>query len=148
MGGDLYRINEKRPPSFLVVASKDPMEANLDRIQVIKGWQDESGLLHEKVYDLVVAPRADKCSNKIKDNCSLAAYTAGSYSDQDGSETLQAFWQDPEFNENEYSFYYVRVLQVPTPRWNTYDYATYGEGELKPQTIQERAYSSPIWYSP
>ena len=148
MGGDLYRISEKRPPSFLVVASKDPMEANLDRIQVIKGWQDESGLLHEKVYDLVVAPRANKCSNKIKDNCSLAAYTAGSYSDQDGSETLQAFWQDPEFNENEYSFYYVRVLQVPTPRWNTYDYATYGEGELKPQTIQERAYSSPIWYRP
>ena len=148
MGGDLYRINEKRAPSFLVVASKDPMEANLDRIQVIKGWQDQSGLLHEKVYDIAVAPKVNKCSAKIKVNCSLAAYTAGSYSDQDGSEALQAFWQDPDFNKNEYSFYYVRVLQVPTPRWNTYDYATYREGEVKPQTIQERAYSSPIWYSP
>ena len=90
----------------------------------------------------------NKCSAKIKVNCSLAAYTAGSYSDQDGSEALQAFWLDPDFNKNEYSFYYVRVLQVPTPRWNTYDYATYREGEVKPQTIQERAYSSPIWYSP
>jgi hypothetical protein len=148
MGGDISRSQNRKPLSFIITATKDPIEANLEKIQIIKGWQDKDGILQEKIFDVAVAPRIKKCVKTDEKNCSLASSQAGSYSNKDGSESLQAFWEDPDFDVDEYSFYYVRVLQIPTPRWTTYDAALFNKDYSANQLVNERAYSSPIWYSP
>ena len=148
MGGDISRSQNRKPLSFVITATKDPIEANLEKIQIIKGWQDKDGILQEKIFDVAVAPRIKKCVKTDEKNCSLASSQAGSYSNKDGSESLQAFWEDPDFDADEYSFYYVRVLQILTPRWTTYDAALFNKDYSANQLVNERAYSSPIWYSP
>jgi len=151
MGSDLYAAKKGAAPKFLIKAFRDPDWANLDRIQVIKGWTDAKGAAHEKVYDVAVSGdrkiKHGHCKTKVGNTVNeKEAYFDNSI----GAPTLQAFWTDPDFDANERAFYYVRVLEIPTPRWTTYDAKYY---KIKrptdvPVSIQERAYTSPIWYTP
>ncbi len=152
MGGDLVLPSESAAPSFLLRAVKDPDGANLDRVQVIKGWRDANGELHEKVYDVAWSgDRTMTDDGKLPPVGSTVDVEAASYLNSIGSPALATTWTDPDFDRSEAAFYYVRVIQIPTPRWTTYDASFYGAEEFK-QTptavIQERAYSSPIWYTP
>jgi hypothetical protein len=152
MGGDLGRAPTGTAPRFLVVASKDPMGANLNRVQIVKGWLDESGESREKVYDVAVSQerRVAGASGKTPPIESTVEVETATYTNTIGEPQLATVWQDPDFDPDEHAFYYVRVLEIPTPRWSTYDGAFFGS-ELPntvPAQIQERAYSSPIWYSP
>lgn len=150
MGGALSAA--KGTPSFIVSALKDPMGANLDRVQIIKGWTDASGRLQERIYNVVWSdPETRKLSGgklpSVGDTVDLAT---ANYKNSIGAAELQTVWRDPEFNPAQRAFYYVRVLEIPTPRWVAYDAVRYklklpAEIEMKGQ---ERAYSSPIWYSP
>jgi hypothetical protein len=168
MGSDLRASSNSQTKSLqlMIIAQKDPMGANLDRVQVIKGWLDSSGHSHEKVFD--VALSGNRTGSIGSDGILMVGNTvdvgSATYENSIGSEVLKAFWVDPEFNSDESSFYYVRVLEIPTPRWNAYDAVRYGltDEELVedrpyggsevvlpiPKVIQERAYSSPIWFSP
>ena len=149
MGGDLVQGTKSDAPSFLLSAVKDPDGANLDRVQVIKGWRDAEGQLHEKVYN--VAWSGDRVigeDGKLPAVGSTVDLEAASYVNSIGSASLATTWTDPAFNPSEAAFYYVRVIQIPTPRWTTYDAKFYDLGDSPRQAIQERAYSSPIWYSP
>ncbi len=157
MGGDLKASN--KAPGFMVQAIKDPDGANLDRIQIIKGWLDSKGKSHEKVIDLAcgrafakerhvtTVDGLQRCNQPV--GSSVNAQDA-SYTNTLGSEQFQLYWQDSNFNPNQQAFYYVRVLEIPTPRWSTYD-AVRDQREL-PEGVavdqQDRAYSSPIWYNP
>ena len=151
MGADL-KPGQGRP-TFLVSALKDPMGANLDRVQVVKGWVDASGQMQEKVFDVVWGD-ADKrqrgANGKVPAVGDTVNITKASYSNSIGDPELQTVWSDPEFNSNQKAFYYLRVLEIPTPRWVLFDAIRYG-AKLLPGTelkSQERAYSSPIWYNP
>ena len=151
MGADL-KPGQGRP-TFLVSALKDPMGANLDRVQVVKGWVDASGQMQEKVFDVVWGD-ADKrqrgANGKVPAVGDTVNITKASYSNSIGDPELQTVWIDPEFNSNQKAFYYLRVLEIPTPRWVLFDAIRYG-AKLLPGTelkSQERAYSSPIWYNP
>jgi Protein of unknown function (DUF3604) len=152
MGGDLDNSIEGRSPGFLVVASKDAEGANLDRVQIIKGWLDANGNAREKVYDValsddrVVSTETGRAP-ALKSTVNIAT---ASYTNTIGDAQLAAVWEDPDFNPAQPSFYYARVLEIPTPRWSTYDAAFYGVelSEKVPAEIQERAYTSPIWYTP
>ena len=132
-------------------ATKDPDGANLDRIQVIKGWRDESGKLNEKVYDAAWSGNRNLNSNgKLPSVGSTVNVNDASYRNAIGSPEISATWSDPDFTQTERAVYYIRVLQIPTPRWTVYD-ANFYEQELPekpPLVIEERAYSSPIWYTP
>jgi hypothetical protein len=151
MGGDLGAAPEDKVPTFLVAALKDPIGANLDRYQIVKGWMDEKGETHEKVYDVVWSgdrkPGADGKVPAVGNTVDVANAT---WSSTIGSPELIAVWQDPEFDPRQSAFYYGRVLEIPTPRWTTYDAKYYGLPVPTdvPATIQERAYTSPIWYKP
>lgn len=140
-------------PTFLVSALKDPMGANLDRVQVVKGWVDASGQMQEKVFDVVwgdVEKRQRGANGKVPAVGDTVNITKASYSNSIGDPELQTVWSDPEFNANQKAFYYLRVLEIPTPRWVLFDAIRYG-AKLLPGTelkSQERAYSSPIWYNP
>jgi len=150
MGGDL-KPGAGKAPTFLVMALKDPKSGNLDRIQIVKGWLDAAGKQHEKIHD--VAWSGDR---KIGANGKLPAVgnsvdlKTATYTDAIGAAQLAAGWTDPDFKPGERAFYYARVLEIPTPRWNTYDAVRMKMAPLTkvPATIQERAWSSPIWYSP
>ena len=151
MGSDLKEGSGV--PRFMLSALKDPMGANLDRIQVVKGWVDGAGNSQEKVFDVVWSDSekrrrgADGKIPAVGDTVNLAK---ASYSNSIGAPELKTIWQDPEFNPKVKAFYYVRVLEIPTPRWVVYDALRYG-AKLLPGTelkAQERAYSSPIWYNP
>lgn len=154
MGGDLVLAEQikDKSPNFLIRAVKDPNGANLDRIQIIKGWRDEEGNLFEKVHDIAWSDNRETGEDgKLEAVGTTVDLANASYLNSIGSAELSASWTDPDFDRNEYAFYYVRVIQIPTPRWTTYDAAFYGLEELpttQPATIQERAYSSPIWYTP
>ncbi len=152
MGGDLTNAPKGGVPTFMVRALKDPDGAHLDRVQIIKGWLDGKGELHERVFDIAVSGdrtigangRAlDKVGNSV--NVEEATYT-----NTIGAALLAAHWVDPDFDASENAFYYVRVLEIPTPRWTTYDAAFYDINRPNnvPATIQDRAYTSPIWYTP
>ncbi|NVK41468.1 MAG: DUF3604 domain-containing protein [Oceanospirillaceae bacterium] len=151
MGGDLTQAPAGKPPRFMVTATRDPDGANLDRVQIVKGWHDQDGSLHEKVYD--VAWSGDR---QPEDNGRLSP--AGNTTDIEsviwtntiGAAELASVWTDPDFDPSERAFYYVRVLQIPTPRWNRYDEKHFGQklNSTMPDYIQERAYTSPIWYTP
>ena len=151
MGGDLVSSLPGKSPSFLIAAAKDPIGANLDRIQVVKGWQDKRGVLREKVYNVAVSPeRKINANGKTKAVKSTVDPETLTYSNTAGAAQLEVVWQDPDFNAGEHAFYYVRVLEIPTPRWTQYDRRKYGYEvpAQSPREIQDRAYSSPIWYTP
>ncbi len=149
MGGDLGK-SEDRAPRFLVRALRDPDGANLDRVQIVKGWNNADGTTSERIYDIACGGRAlvsAKCSAPVGNTVDVAN---ASYTNEIGQAILGGFWQDPEFDPTQAAFYYVRVLAIPTPRWTTYDAKFFGVEipEDVPTSIQERAYTSPIWYTP
>ena len=152
MGGDLTKAPQGKAPTFLVAALKDPIGANLDRYQIIKGWMDAKGNLHERVYDVAVSGGrtvdADgRCKTPVGSTVDVANAT---WTNTIGAPELIAVWKDPEFDSKQPAFYYGRVIEIPTPRWTAYDAAFYGTKvpDGVPTTTQERAYTSPIWYSP
>jgi hypothetical protein len=152
MGGDLFQAPAGKEPSFLIRALRDPDGANLDRVQIIKGWLDAKGETHERIYDVAVsdgrAVGADgRCKEPVGNTVDIPTAT---FTNTIGDPLLAAHWTDPDFNPKEPAFYYVRVLEIPTPRWTTYDAAFFGIPlpDTVPATIQDRAYTSPIWYAP
>jgi len=149
MGGDLKGAAGDAP-TFMVVATKDVSGANLDRIQIVKGWEDGNGEVHEKVYNVALSD-SRTLSDKPKPVGNTVDIENATYNNSIGDVELSALWVDPNFDVSEDAFYYVRVLEIPTPRWTVYDAKFFGT-ELKkdgfPVVIQERAYTSPIWYTP
>ena len=151
MGGDLQQLVPGMSPTFLVAALKDPIGANLDRIQIIKGWLDAKGETHEKVYDVVWSgDRKPDAKGKLPSVGDTVDVPNATYSNTIGATELIKVWKDPEFDASQRAFYYVRVLEIPTPRWTAYD-AKYFGVKMPPEVtmkLQERAYTSPIWYTP
>jgi len=150
MGGDLGADGEDRAPVFLVMAGKEPDGANLDRIQIIKGWV-EDGASREKIYNVALADdRKPDAAGTVAPVGNTVDAKSASYSNSIGDAQLAAVWSDPEFDPKVSAVYYARVLQIPTPRWSTYDAKTLGIAPRDdlPVSIQERAWSSPIWYIP
>ncbi len=151
MGGDLYPAAENAPPQFAVWALRDPMTARLQRVQIIKGWTQD-GETHEQVYDVACSDglQVDTDSNRCPDNGALVDMETCAITDDVGANELKAVWTDPDFDANQRAFYYVRVLENPTCRWSTWDAIRSGVAPRQdmPATIQERAWSSPIWYTP
>ena len=152
MGGDLPAAPEDGAPVFIAHAIKDPEGANLDRIQVVKGWVDADGAQHEKIFNVAMSggrePRADGSADPVGSTVNVREAT---YDNSIGAAELSVTWTDPEFDPALPAVYYLRVLEIPTPRWSTYDAAKLGVGEIPgglPETLQERAWSSPIWYTP
>jgi hypothetical protein len=151
MGGDLGPAPAGKAPTFLVAALKDPIGANLDRYQVVKGWLDARGELHEKVYDVAWSPgRKPGAGGKVPPVGSTVDVAGASYTNSIGAAQLIAVWKDRDFDPAQAAFYYGRVIEIPTPRWTAYD-ARYFGVKMPPEvpmTTQERAYTSPIWYTP
>ena len=152
MGGDLMKAPQGKAPKFMIRALRDPDGANLDRVQIIKGWIDKTGKTHEKIYDVAVSDgrkigKDGRCKTPVGSTVDIDKAT---YSNTIGSAMMAAYWQDPAFDPSQHAFYYVRVLEIPTPRWTTYDAAFYGikRPDNVPATTQDRAYTSPIWYTP
>ncbi len=152
MGSDLSPTTKKNEaPSFLVWAIKDAESGNLDRIQVIKGWTDKEGKTQEKVFEVAWSGnRQLDTSGKLTAIGNTVDIANATYENSIGAVNLQTIWTDPEFDAEQEAFYYARVLEIPTPRWSTYDAKALGLAlpEDVPASIQERAWSSPIWYSP
>jgi hypothetical protein len=153
MGGDLTSAPAGKAPTFLVAAMKDPLGANLDRIQVVKGWLDANGQVHEKVYDVVwgdAHKRRPGKDGKLPHVGSTVDVANASWTNTIGDPELITVWKDPGFDPKQRAFYYARVLEIPTPRWTAYDAKRFGIQPLPgtTMTLQERAYTSPIWYTP
>jgi hypothetical protein len=152
MGGDLGMPPSGKAPTFLAAALKDPIGANLDRIQIVKGWLDGQGELHEKIYDVVWSGdrKPDGQTGKLPPVGSTVDVANATWSNTIGAPELITVWKDPEFDPSQRAFYYVRVLEIPTPRWTAYDAHHFGITMDKevPMTAQQRAYTSPIWYTP
>jgi hypothetical protein len=152
MGGDLSTAPADKAPSFLIRAVKDPVGANLDRIQVVKGWLDDEGMPQENVYNVTMSDgRSVGADGKVAPVGNTVDISTGNYTNDIGDPELAIMWIDPEFDPAKAAFYYVRVLQIPTPRHTLFDAIALGipvEDTGHPATIQERAYSSPIWYTP
>jgi hypothetical protein len=149
MGGDLRASN--RAPTLLIQAMKDPDWANLDRVQVVKGWLGADGKTQEKVFDVVWAgDRKPGPDGRLPPVGNTVDVKAATYRNDIGAPALSAAWTDPGFDPKQRAFYYVRVLEIPTPRWTTYDAKFFGVALPTdvPASIQERAYTSPIWYTP
>ncbi|MBL4783454.1 MAG: DUF3604 domain-containing protein [Porticoccaceae bacterium] len=152
MGGDLTDAPDNTAPTFLIHAVKDPVEGNLDRIQIVKGWLNADGTTAEKVFDVVWSDQRSKDANgKVPAVGNTVDLETGAYTNTIGAAQLATAWADPEFDPSQRAFYYARVLQIPTPRYSLLD-AIALQIDVKetghPATIQERAYSSPIWYTP
>jgi hypothetical protein len=150
MGGDLGAARSGSP-RFMIMALKDPHGANLDRIQIVKGWLDKAGELHEHVYTVGASNgRRIARDGSVEPLESTVDVAAASYRNTVGAAQLSAYWQDPHFDPQQRAFYYARVIEIPTPRWTTYDAARLGArlSPADPKIVQDRAYSSPIWYSP
>ena len=152
MGGDLTAAPEGAAPTFITVAAKDPDWANLDRIQVVKGWLDTDGNLHEKVYDVALSDgrEVNPETGEAPPVGTTVNVPEASFTNTIGAPMLAAVWTDPDFDPAERAFYYARVIEIPTPRWTAYD-AKYFNIDLPdhiPTTVQDRAYTSPIWYTP
>lgn len=152
MGGMLQQAPKGKSPTFLVAALKDPIGANLDRYQIVKGWMDAKGKLNEKVYDVVWSGdrKADAKTGKVPTVGSTVDVANATWTNTIGAPELLAVWTDPDFDANESAFYYGRVLEIPTPRWTAYDVKRFGSTPVEGTTmvLQERAYTSPIWYTP
>jgi hypothetical protein len=151
MGGDLSKAPKSKSPTFLVAASKDPDGANLDRIQIIKGWIDADGKMNEKIYDVSVSDgrkiSKGKVSRKVGSTVDIKTAT---YTNAIGDVQLSTWWKDPEFDPSVQSFYYARIIEIPTPRWTAFDQVRL-DVKMPPEVplvLQERAYTSPIWYTP
>ena len=152
MGGELGKVRGGKSPLFKVSAWKDPMGANLDRVQIVKGWLDKHGDTHESVIDVIWAG-----DRKIDENGKLTAVgntvnlKDATYQNSIGVNHLKAQWSDPDFDAHQSAFYYARVIEIPTPRWTAYDavrFNTTVDNDEVPMITQERAYTSPIWYTP
>ena len=151
MGGDIHSAPNGKTPTFLVAALRDPIGANLDRIQIIKGWLDQKGNLKEKVYDVAWSDnRKPNSEGKIPAVGSTVDIENATWTNTIGATELIKVWKDPDFNPKERAFYYARVIEIPTPRWTAYDQKRFGitAPEGTRLTIQERAYTSAIWYTP
>jgi hypothetical protein len=151
MGGDLTAAPSGKPPTFLVHAAKDPLGGNLDRVQIVKGWLGADGEARERVYDVAWSgdrkPAADGKLPPVGNTVDLAT---AKYTNTIGAAQLAAVWRDPDFDPAQRAFYYVRVLQIPTPRHTLYDALALKRAHPAdpPPIVQERAYTSAIWYSP
>ena len=151
MGADLPARANDGAPKFLVAALKDPISGNLDRIQVVKGWLDDRGRRQEKVFDVAWSgdrqPGEDGKLPPVGNTVDLASAT---WTNTIGAVELITVWEDPEFDPDQPAVYYARVLEIPTPRWTAYEQARFGVKfpEGVPLVTQERAYTSPIWYTP
>jgi hypothetical protein len=151
MGGDLMNAPKGKAPTFLVASLKDPYRGNLDRIQIIKGWLDKEGKTHEKVYDIVWSgDRKPGADGKLPSVGNTVDVKNAIWTNTIGSPELITVWKDPDFNPELKAFYYARVIEIPTPRWTAYDAKRFGVkmSDEVPMTTQERAYTSPIWYTP
>jgi hypothetical protein len=152
MGGDLSNAPKGKAPSLLIHAVKDPISGNLDRVQVIKGWLDGAGQTHEHIYDVVWSGnRKLDSKGKLPAIGNTVDVKSATYTNTIGAAQLAVVWTDPDFNPAQRAFYYVRVIEIPTPRHSLYDAVALGidvKETGQPATIQERAYSSPIWYTP
>ncbi|MCZ6862429.1 MAG: DUF3604 domain-containing protein [Alphaproteobacteria bacterium] len=152
MGSDLRPMPaDAKAPSFMVYALRDPVGANLDRIQIVKGWLDKKGNTHEKVYDVAWSgDRVAGANGKLPAVGNTVDVANANWTNSIGASELATVWTDPSFDPKQRAFYYTRVIEIPTPRWSTYDAFRFGI-ELPdgvPTSTQERAYSSPIWYTP
>jgi hypothetical protein len=151
MGGDLARAPAGKAPTFLVAALKDPVGANLDRIQIVKAWVDASGKAQERVYDVTWSgtrkPGKDGKLPPVGDTVDVATAT---WTNTIGASELSAMWKDPDFKADQRALYYARVIEIPTPRWTAYDQVRFGIKMSKevPMKHQERGWTSPIWYMP
>ena len=151
MGGDLTKAPKGKAPSFMIRALRDADNANLDRVQVIKGWLDAEGKTHERIYDVacsdgraIVERRCDKPVGSTVD------VADASYTNTIGDPLLTAHWVDPNFDPKQRAFYYVRVIEIPKPRWTAFDakFFKVKMPDYVPMTVQDRAYTSPISYTP
>ncbi|MEE8607560.1 MAG: DUF3604 domain-containing protein [Nitrospiraceae bacterium] len=153
MGGDLSVAPKgNKAPTFLVAALKDPIGGNLDRIQIIKGWMDAKGELHEKVYDVEWSDdrKLDPKTGKLPPVGNTVDVANASWTNTIGATELITVWKDPDFDSKQRAFYYARVIEIPTPRWTAFDakYFKVNMPKEVPMTTTERAYTSPIWYTP
>jgi hypothetical protein len=152
MGGDLKAAPAGKTPVLLIRAQRDADGANLDRVQVVKGWLDSAGKTHEKVYEVAWSGnrKPDPRTGRLPAVGNTVNVAEATYSNSIGAPYLAATWKDPAFDPRQRAFYYVRVLEIPTPNWTTYDAKVFGvklPADV-PASIQERAYTSPIWYTP
>ncbi|NIO15594.1 MAG: DUF3604 domain-containing protein [Deltaproteobacteria bacterium] len=153
MGGDLMSAPEGKAPTFLVAALRDPYRGNLDRIQIIKGWLDSEGKTHEKVYDVAwgdADKRKPDPDGKLPPVGNTVDVENAIWTNTIGDSELITVWKDPGFDPSLRAFYYARVIEIPTPRWTAYDAKRFGVkmSDEVPMITQERAYTSPIWYTP
>jgi hypothetical protein len=154
MGGELSSASDGAAPRMLIRAVRDPDGANLDRIQVIKGWVDQDGVAQEKVFDVAASDdRTPNAEGKYPAVGSTVNVKEATFDNSIGDPVMAAYWEDPEFDSDQRAFYYVRVLEIPTPTWVAYDMKAFGvsapEGSTEANLVhQERAYTSPIWYTP
>jgi hypothetical protein len=152
MGGDLTKAPKGKAPSFMIRALRDPDNANLDRVQVIKGWLDRKGKTHERIYDVAVSDgrkigKDGRCKTPVGSTVNIPD---ASYTNTIGDPLLTAHWVDPDFDPKQRAFYYVRVIEIPKPRWTAYDAKFFGvkmPDDVR-MVVQDRAYTSPIWYTP
>ncbi len=152
MGGDLFKAPKGKIPTFMVRALRDPDGANLDRIQIIKGWLDKNGETQERIYDVAVSDdrKIDsngRCKTSVGNTVDIRN---ASFENSIGEAFLMGYWKDPNFDPKLNAFYYVRVIEIPTPRWTAYDAKRFNVKMAKEvrMTVEERAYASPIWYNP
>ncbi len=152
MGGDLTDAPSGKAPSIMVRALRDPDGANLDRIQIIKGWLGADGETRERIYDVAVSGGRKiggdgRCKTPVGTTVDVAD---ASYTNSIGDALLMGYWKDPDFDPRQRAFYYVRVIEIPTPRWTAYDAKRFGISmpDEVPMTVTDRAYTSPIWYTP
>jgi hypothetical protein len=152
MGSDLREMPEgATAPNFMVYALRDPIGANLDRIQIVKGWLDKKSVTQEKVYDVAWSgKRLLGVTGKLPAVGNTVDVANANWTNTIGASELATVWTDPDFHADQKAFYYARVLEIPTPRWSTYDAFRFGIDlpEGAPTSTQERAYTSPIWYTP
>lgn len=150
MGGELPARGSAAAPTFALWAEKDPQGANLDRVQIIKGWVDDSGQSHEKIYDVAASGERtpDLKTGKLPTVGNIVYVRNATYANAIGAGRLASVWRDPDFDPTVAAFYYARVIEIPTPRWTTFDATMLGLPAPSPSTLQERAVSSAIWYSP
>jgi len=151
MGGDLTAAPAGQSLSLMMTASKDPQSGNLDRLQVVKGWVDTDNQTFEIIYNVAWSGlRELTAEGTLPPVGNTVDVADASWTNSIGEPQLAVVWTDPDFDSNQHAFYYVRALEIPTPRWTAYDAKRFGESMANevPMTIQERAYSSPIWYTP
>jgi hypothetical protein len=149
MGSTLPPKTGDGAPRFVVAALKDPLGANLDRFQIVKGWVDAEGASHERVYDVAASDdRVPDAAHRVAPLESTVDVQQASYRNDVGAEQLARVWSDPDFDSSQEAFYYARVLEIATPRWSTYDARAMKVPAPEPATLQERAITSAIWYRP